>query len=238
MVTHSVILDHRPSFLDEAAGDHSLLRTPFGKANLLRHLCEGIASRPCASFTILTTFEFDEGYTSAMRREAPTLGRITSPAGFTDMLDELEPSDRLLLVDPAAYPVGGLAACDVSRLTDQSNQVAHLVTLDRGRTDAQERVLFDDKGSVRRIQRLYSGVTWINTNAVICTVISTAVARIAADRRFSSLAEFRCSLAARGVPARDVFFEGDTIDLTTEDGLLSVVERSVMDMNGGSAHCR
>lgn len=233
---HSIILDHRPSFLDEAVGEHSLLRTPLGKGTLLRHMCDGMALQPCASITILTTFEFDERYTAAMRREMPSLERITSPAGLTALLDELEPSDRLLLVDPAAYPVGGLTAREVSRLADENDRVAHLVTLDRGGTDARERVLFDHNGSVRRIQRLYSGVTWINTNAVICTVISTAVARIAADRRFSSLADFRSILAARGVPARDVFFEGDAIDLTTEEGLLSVVERSVMDMDQGRPH--
>ncbi len=218
----AIVVDSNVAFSPEGAPSVSLLRMPIGPETVLRHLARLAVEVGCEQLVILSEMDL-QGDGSSLRLDS--LGcdaKVARPAELGSVLAGLEPSDRLLFVDPRYMPSGGFAFAAV--LGDGGFPGAtHLVVLDAGGDGLVERVHCDEKGEVRCIRRTYHQVTHVEANLGMIPCSSVPVSAVQ-ERSFSSLAELRASMTMRGVMNRDVPLTTELFDLTTEPGLLAANE--------------
>ena len=228
MWTFPVLLDCRPGFLPRARGG-SLLLAPLGDGTVLSHLRVRLRAVTGAPPVIVTRFEIDPEYEQAIREVCPDAEAVDTLPGFVERLYTYEPSDRLLLADPACFP---LEAQDpaLARLneSDDPRSVKHLVALERGGEGTKEYVDADSSGRIRSIQRYYDTVTWPFAGGVACSLVPVACLRVSFELPLASLPRLRRVLASEGVPSRDLALEGGAVNLGTEQGLLALNERMVL----------
>jgi lipopolysaccharide/colanic/teichoic acid biosynthesis glycosyltransferase/acetyltransferase-like isoleucine patch superfamily enzyme len=222
-----VVIDSVPPFLAEAGPLASLLLVPLGERTLLSEL--SIALAPLSpSLSVVPSFRWDAEYADAVKGAAAGVEGIVDAEELGRRLATHEPSDVLLIVDPRCYPVSGF---DVQSVVAEPGVdprwVTHLVTLQSTSGSAEECVEVGDDGRVQRIQRYYTSVTWPLTSGHFCTVLPVACTLSARTLPLDSLPALRASLAARGVPSRDVLLGGGAFDLTQERALLALMEQSV-----------
>lgn len=232
MTVFPVFIDCRPAYLRETHS--SLLRMPLGMGSILKHVSSHL-SRSLGEPTILTRFEPDKQYEAACRTDLPELTAVVPARRFRELLDHREPSDWLLLIDPAHFPRGGFEATDMSRTAADPRAVTHWVAGERGGEGAQEHVLLDADGRVRRIQRYYTGITWVATCLVSSSLAAVAALRRVADRSFDSLAGLRQALTAYSIPSRDVQLSRGIVKLDDEVELLYLAEQTVLNITGSNS---
>ncbi len=218
MSVFPVFVDSRPTYFGEV--ETSLLQMPYGHGTILTYLRDHVSPPDAGAPHVLAAFNPPPGYEEAIRRSLPHVGSIVGSGRFGRLLDEFEPSDWLLLIDPAQFPRDGYVRRDLLHLIADTHPVRHMVSTDRGSDCAQERVLLDERGAVRRIQRYYAGVTWVDSCAVSYSLVSASAARVVGDHSVSSLGDLRHILMTRGISTRDWFLSNGTIDLRQEYGLL------------------
>ena len=228
MWTFPVLLDCRPSFLPRARGG-SLLLAPLGDGTVLSHLRARLDAVTTAPPVVVTRFEIDSDYETAIRLACPDAEVVESLPAFAERFHTYEPSDRLLLADPTCFP---LEAGDraIARLGEEgdSSSVWHLLALDQHGDGTREFVDADSSGRVRAIQRYYDSVTWPFASGVAASLVPVACLRMSFELPIGSLARVRRILASEGVPSRDLPLEEGAVSLGTERGLLAMNERMVL----------
>ena len=228
MWTFPVLLDCRPGFLPRARGG-SLLLAPLGDGTVLSHLRARLRAVTGAPPVIVTRFEIDPEYERAIREVCPDAEAVDTLPGFVERFYTYEPSDRLLLADPACFPLDAEDPA-LARLneSDDPRCVKHLVALERGGEGTKEYVDADSSGRIRSIQRYYDTVTWPFAGGVACSLVPVACLRVSFELPLASLPRLRRVLASEGVPSRDLPLEGGAVNLGTEQGLLALNERMVL----------
>ena len=221
MTVFPVILDNRPDYLN--GRNPSLLQLPFGTGTLLEYLRDHVIQGLGAP-SILTTFDVDTAYERGAGEAIPNLQGVYADADFADLLAEHEPSDWLLLINVAQIPAEGFRLRELIRTARNLRMTTHLVAEPSDSRLAQERVLVDQAGTVRRIQRYYAGVTRVENCATSAAMIPTAVAHVAADDPFVSLPALRRTLTSYDVPTHDLRARGTVFDLSQEEGFFSLNE--------------
>ena len=231
MGAYPVIIDSRPPWLRSSNRPTSLLLTPFGTGTFLSHLREAAAQVTEEALIVLAPFEPDAAYERALRRCVPSKLTLMSADRFGELFAAREPSDWLLLIDSRCYPIDGIDLLSMKEDPSGAAGVRHLVGLASGSEGTQELVQFDADRQVRRIDRLYGGVTWIQASGVSSSLVSVASARMLGEERLTSLSALRRALAENGsVPSHDVSLPCATVDLTREDALLGVMERRITEV--------
>ena len=104
MWTFPVLLDCRPGFLRRAQGG-SLLLAPLGDGTVLSQLRRRLGPVAGAPPVIATRFEVDPAYEAAIREICPDAEAVETLPAFIERFYTYEPSDRLLLTDPACFPL-------------------------------------------------------------------------------------------------------------------------------------
>jgi lipopolysaccharide/colanic/teichoic acid biosynthesis glycosyltransferase len=88
----------------------------------------------------------------------------------------------------------------------------------------------DSNGQLRKIRRYYHPVTWPWAHTNVCALIPVASALTARGLDFTSLPSLRRMLSTLGVPSRDVVLRSGAIDLSGEEGLLKLSEKSLVEL--------
>lgn len=224
MWTFPVLLDCRPSFLPRVRGG-SLLLAPLGDGTVLSQLRSRLSAVTGAPPVIATRFEFDGAYEAAIREACPDAEAVEALPAFVERFYTYEPSDRLLVADPACFPLDGRDPA-FARLNEAGDprSVKHLVAIERGEEGTREFVDADSSGRIRSIQRYYDSVTWPFAAGVAASLVPVACLRVAYELPLADLARLRRVLSAEGVPTRDIPLERGAVRLSTEAGLLAMNE--------------
>ncbi len=178
MTIFPVILDSRPPWM---GGDASLLLAPHGTRTLLEHIASHIAGRIQEPMTVLASFPPDDNWQQAIRRTRVPVQTLAPLEQFGRVLAGLEPSDWVLLVDARRCPVRRIDLQPLLSRRPDAPAAAHLVCLAASEQGTQEYVQFDPAGRVRRIQRYYEGLTWLQAAAVFCSIAPVACLRRLVD---------------------------------------------------------
>ena len=231
MWTFPVLLDCRPGFLPRARGG-SLLLAPLGDGTVLSHLRARLAVVTGAPPVIATRFEIDEAYEEAIREACPDAEAVETLPSFVERFYTYEPSDRLLLADPACFLLDARDPA-LARLNegDDPRCVKHLVALERGDEGTKEYVDADSSGRIRGIQRYYDSVTWPFATGVAASLVPVACLRVAYELPLADLQRLRKVLSSEGVPTRDIPLERGAVNLGTEQGLLAMNEAMALSLS-------
>ncbi len=221
-----VLIDARPPYLGESRATRSLLLTPVGLETLIEHVQVSFGSISAHPVTVLTTFEPDEAYVSALRATRAAIEAVLPIRAFAERIHDHQPSDWFLIRDARRVSATPLEIEDiVGDLGNDSRWVRHVVTLAATLGGTSEFVILDPGGRVSRVQRYYESVTWPFASGVACSLLPVASTLMANELPFESLPDLRAALAARGVPSRDLFLQAAVFDLTEERGLLALAEQ-------------
>ncbi|HSD66882.1 MAG TPA: LbetaH domain-containing protein, partial [Vicinamibacteria bacterium] len=180
---------------------------------------------------IATQFEIDAAYEEKIRRACPDAEVVESLPSFAERLYSYEPSDRLLLADPACFALDSSDPA-VARLREDDDPrcVKHIVALDQNGYGTKEYIDADSSGRIRAIQRYYDAVTWPFASGVAASLVPVACLRASFEVPLGSLARLRRVLGSEGVPSRDLPLENGAANLGTERGYLALNERMVLDL--------
>jgi lipopolysaccharide/colanic/teichoic acid biosynthesis glycosyltransferase/acetyltransferase-like isoleucine patch superfamily enzyme len=212
-----VVLDS--PLLDTA--DQSLLGLPLGTGNLLTELMRPAAVAGCDRMLVVTPDEW-AGQRSCRNGFAYSLPlEILSAREFAAFVDRMEPADYVLLVDPRFWPVAGY---DFETIVGQSRAyrgAIHALTIGSDPGSLREQIDYDENGHVRRVQRLYTLMSWPETRAtaLLCSMVP---ARAIREGMPGSLGELREGLIRRGWFTQDVPVASDVYDLSTQEGILEL----------------
>lgn len=221
-----ILIDSKPEYLAREEGAQSLLTLPVGTGTLLQ-AARGWLDDIGHELTVIPTFPTDAEYDETLRRLYDGTLRILAPERFGRHVAGIEPSDWLLLVDVRHHPRAGISIETVRRMARDAGWSSHAVTLDGSVSEAAECVQLDGEGHIRRIQRFYSGRTWVQSAGVVFSVLPAAALKLSGEPAFASLGRLRQLLAARSVPSRDEPIEGGAIDLARQRGALELMELTV-----------
>lgn len=224
MAIYPALIDARPAYLKGNGAPRSLLLTPMSTRTLLGCAYEHVVAATDEALTILTSFAVDPEYDARVRSAGALIDDVISIDDIDEMLDRLEPSDWLLVVDPRCFPMEGAGLRELVRESAESRGAHHLVAMERSRQGTKEYVQLDAQGQVRRIQRYYDGVTWLRTRAVVASLIPVSAAREVSNAALRDLTMLRKSLITGGVISRDIDLQTGVFDLNQEHGLLQLCE--------------
>jgi len=183
---------------------------------------------------VVPAFPYGRRYEQRIRSSVAVDVRVIQPEELAAALDEYESADDLLLLDPKRWPVGDVDLAAAVRRNGDYRAATHWIILGADSERIRERVERDGNGRVKRVCRLYDRATWPDV-ATTGIFLSLASARTVRDARFSSLADLRSALLAKGVLSRDVPLAMDVVDLTQAQGVLALSERMLAeDLRGRS----
>lgn len=208
---------------------------PVGTRTVLRYLTSRVSGLPESEFLVVPTFPFDSDYERALSRHHAHRVEVTAPDKLAWALRGHDPSDFLVVIDPARWPVDGFDFGRAIRDYEHYRAASHLVAIGANADRAREHVECDGKGCVMRVRRLYDRANWpeVATTEVFLSVIPVWSVK---NLTFSSLPELRSMLSANGVLSRDVPEPVDLVNLTEERGLLALNERSLLEAPNGTGH--
>lgn len=231
MNIYPVLLDSRPSYANGATGVSSLLLLPLGEGTVLSHVRSRISAVTAHAPSVFASLDTDStAYAAAVKEADPSIDSVLAPAEFRARLEAYEPSDWLLVVDPVCLPASGLTPESLLRHSMGDPRWArHLVALESSADGTRERVEFDGRGRVRRIQRFYDAVTWPFTTGVSCSLLPASCALLAEGLPWASLAQMRQALASRGIPSRDLPIQDAVVNLGVEEEMLACSERFIAE---------
>ncbi len=219
-----LLIDQKAPYLRSAPGSISLLTLPLGTRSFLDHIAARTAVVAGRELLVMPRFEYDGAYEQEITSCTTRRPRIVPPDTLPDVLGTYEFSDYMMVMDPGRWPVDGIDIAAIVRGLGSYRGVTHAVTIGAAREGTRECVECDGNGRVKRVQRLYSGVTWpeVATSAILFSLVP---ARVVGDLKFTSLPELRRALSTKGVLSRDVPVALDPVDLTEEAGWLALNER-------------
>lgn len=225
MTIYPVFIETTPAFLRFGRERRALLLTPIGT-----HLLAQVWAQRLLEFTretpaVLYPEALDDASPIALARMG-TAG-ATVIASIDEILDRAEPSDWLLLLDPRYYPTENSGLRALAENLSSECEVRHLVAMDQSEQGLREFVQFDAKARVRRVQRFYDGVTWLQTRAVIATLLPVSAAREMSPTMFTELGRLRQGLVSQGIICRDVTLREAVFDLNHEADAVRLFEHRV-----------
>jgi lipopolysaccharide/colanic/teichoic acid biosynthesis glycosyltransferase len=230
MRIYPFLLDSRPAYLQSGGEGVSLLLAPLCNGTVLDFLAEQVAACVPGRLTVLTDFTPTVSYVAAVQRAKPDVEGVLPVEGFLGRLISYPPTDGLLFIDPRCLPP---TALDLRALLDfddsERRWVCHLVALENTPAGTKESVQLDVDGRVQRIQRYYEQVNWPLAAGVVASLLPIASALVPQPMGFGSLWELRGALSALGVPSRDISLSDPTFYLGTEQGLLGLNERLILE---------
>jgi len=234
--TFPILLDSRPRFLGPAP-QASLLLLPVGSGTVLSHLLQRLSSITGTPPLVVAGFDQDRDYEQAIRRLCPEVEAVLSIPAFLEKLNTYEPSDHLLLADPECFPLdpNDRALSCLELHEPDARTATHVVALQGRAEGTQEFVDADASGRVRAIQRYYEAVTWPVAAGVACSRVPVSCLRITDEPPLNSLPRLRRSLAAAGIPCRDVALAGGAVYLGAEAGLLALNEQTLREIGRRAA---
>ena len=212
-----IILDAQPPLsIDNSREPGSLLLLPLGYGTLLSALLERLARLHADSITV---------FGSATREITADGVRVAGRERLRDCVSEAEPSDEFVLIDARLIACDDYATLGSILRRASHDRARHLLArAPRGQV-AAEFVQLARNGTVDRIRRYYDGVTRAGERSVMASAVSAAVLQACPMCQFSTLAEFRLSLAARGIASEDIESDSPAFDVTTVEGYLELHER-------------
>lgn len=225
MTIYPLILDREAPYLKGAGGSASTLLALCGFELVIDRLQRALLRLTDHTLSVVTMFEPDAAYRERLTAHGVQPAEIAPLSGLDRLLTRFEPSDWLLILDAATQPAD---VDDLGRLTaDRAEDYAarHLVYLEQTSTVPREYVQLDPERVVRRIQRYYPGVTWLQTRSVIASLVPASAVQQLAGQALRSPAELRAALAAIGLVSRDVAAGDAALDLHEESGLLGLCAR-------------
>lgn len=233
----SLIIDSLAGYAAPKRDLASLLTLPVGTRSVLGYLTERVSGIADAQCLVMPTFAFDANYENALQRGCNQEVSLTSPENLASALRDHDPSDYLVVIDPARWPVNGFDFAKAIRDYSQYRAASHLISIGGNADRSREQVECDPTGNVKRVWRLYDRTNWpeVASTEIFLSVIPVwSVSEVA----FTSLPELRAALSMHGVLSRDLPEPVDLVDLTSQRGLLALNERSLrtcMDepTNGG-----
>ncbi len=226
MSVFPILVDSRPSYLGDSTTALSLGLMPIGASTLVEYVGSKVSAITHRNIRVVTDFQPCERYSAALRLACPASERAMRLSEFGASLCDYEPSDWLLIVDARYLPSRGFDPTAILRdMFDGPPCATHLIALEENASGTRDRVEFDGRGLVRRIQRYYDEVTWSVTSGVICSLVPVSSALKAISVPLTSLVGLRTALAAQGVPSRDVPIRGGVYDLSRPGGMLGLSEQ-------------
>jgi lipopolysaccharide/colanic/teichoic acid biosynthesis glycosyltransferase/acetyltransferase-like isoleucine patch superfamily enzyme len=204
-------------------GTTSLLTMPLGTATVLDYLCRAAASIDATDVVVLAN---DKTNRAAIARAADGLEcnlRILTEAELDNLIHTLEPSDRMLFIDPRHWPTAGYDFEQLQREADSFSGAVHAIAMGADDTDASERVLIDRDGRVRGIRRLYQRVTRIERPHGSISYSLVPVAALSGCR-YVELTGLPVVLAQKGILSRDVPLDCDLFDVSNDRDYLALCE--------------
>ncbi len=223
MALTAVILDFA-SVADSPDSGESLLRTTLGTATVLPLIAGRLRGLEVDAILVAPAFEPDDAYVrcvSAVLSGAAAHTDIVRLAELHEQLLHAEAADHFLIVDarrlsgpPFAFDrlLKDISRCRVVRHLVYSSQVARV----------RERVVYNGEREVRRVERLYDGVTDYDFSTVGASLFSAAQVRELHRYDLANLNALRLEFVRRGIPSEDVGIKDGMVNLTTEAGLLTV----------------
>lgn len=217
-----------------ATAPASLLSLPLGTGTILDHLVS-IASR-IGSKEIYVRTALDNGLSlernSFDQRNNLICETVTSQQ-LRRKIDDLEPSDLLLIIDPRYWPARGQNFDSAIRSLDGYPGAVHGIAVGTDVTGATERVQCDSNGRVQRIRRLYHRVTHAER---VGGIVAYSIVPVSSMHgvEFDTLSELRLKLSAKGVLSRDIPLDSDVIELTKERGYLALSEQVIHQVVQGN----
>lgn len=228
----AVLLDDQPAWKAAPAdGAASLLTAQMGAHTYVQYLCQSVQAVQAMQIHVVPADELAADEQAALTAEAPVT--ITQREALPQLLDTLESSDLLLIVNARKYPVNGYLFNRLFENNGGGQATRHLVHLRRSSLDAEERILVDPDGSLRAIERVYSGVTQLRTDGVTASLVSVAALRSIQLGRQWSLSDIRVKLASAHIMSNDVAMTTAVLDLSTPRDWLAAVEHQVVRETDG-----
>lgn len=235
MSVHPILLDRRHSFRSRSEPADSVLGVPVGGGRLLARLAAAIGAVTDVRLAVLPSFTPTPEYEACLKAALPNVEVIDSARTLRQRLRGLDPAEEILFIDPSFHPVEGFDQALLERLTAGDRGLArHLVAMESTPGQTKEFVQADEDGRVQKIQRYYHPQTWPFATGVVCSVVPVACLTTVPGSSLSSLAELRAALMMAAVPSRDLPLAGGALDLTTDDGVLHLVDRHIRALPAAS----
>lgn len=214
----------------EYGNGHSLLGLPFGVGSLLDELASAANRAGCDRIIVLCS-EAKIAHL-AVGRDSPMAVTPMTSQQFSNHLEMMEPADYLLIVDPRAWPAVGYDFEAVVRQSCTYRGAIHALSIGSNPGAYREQIDCDQAGQIRRVQRLYSMMTWpeAEESVQLCSLVPAWALR---GSRLGRLCELRSQLMTAGVFTHDIPVPSDVFDLRSEDGLLALSERIAIATVGG-----
>lgn len=226
MAIVAILIDARPRLGRGSLPVPSLLGLPLGPGTIADALRAELRAAEIDRWVIALHGAGGRDHLAAVRTVVPDV-TVLDGAGFGAFLDTWESADWLLFVDARRFPCGELGAVLALKSAMGSALAVHLVHPQRGAAGTRERVLCDEHQRIRVIQRLYDGVTNVETAGVGCSLMSVAMARHLQPADLFDLPAMRTRLTTCGVPSHDCTATGATLDLLRCDDLLALNDRTI-----------
>ncbi len=227
-----IVIDTQPSFLAGTGCGLSLLQMPIGPGTLYDEIEAELRKSGLGRPRVLPLFPARLTYERHLSQRDDLPMDVIAPVLFGDLIETLEPSDWLLIIDVQRMPADLRESRGMLRFTSEQAGAVHLVSRASPYEVTREYVQLDGLRQVCRIGRLYDGITWNQIRGVSCSLVSVAAALHAETGAFASLAELRQILTRRGVASLDLFATGGTYDLSTHQGVLTFVESRLLAQGG------
>jgi lipopolysaccharide/colanic/teichoic acid biosynthesis glycosyltransferase len=199
---------------------------PVGAGSFLDHLAAFIASVREEELLVMPSFRCDGVYERSIRASTSSTVRVIQPSELLTALGEREPSDYLMVVDPAQWPIDDFDIDVVTRDNGDYRGFIHAIALGSDGERLREIVERDENGHVKRVQRVYDRANWPEV-ATDQNLLSIGPVWAMGGIRFTSLGELRSALAAKGVLSHDVPVAVDVANLSTEEGFLALNEKAL-----------
>jgi lipopolysaccharide/colanic/teichoic acid biosynthesis glycosyltransferase len=231
-----LILDYGLPYLCPPSADISLLTLPVGSRPFIDHIIERLGFATAAKqreVLVLPTFPVGDDYARRLQHSTFSQVRILHAEELDTVVADCESEDFLALVDPAWWPATAASFTELLERGAEYRAATHVVALGGRREGVRECVEQDGEGHVRRVQRLYDGVTWPEVGST-GVFLSMVPARLLHGVCFTTLMELRAALSARGLLSRDLPLALDTLDLTCAEGVLAFNEQ-VLEQQAGAA---
>lgn len=213
-----------------AAGNNSLLMLPLGAGLLVDCLVRDLAVLGQSRILVMPPAGQDPPYQDHLDPDTREHLRVVHRDDLAAFLAKAETNDYLLLIDPQHWPATGLDFGTIAARARRFQGATHAIAVGAGGT--RERVEYDARGQIRRVQRLYTPLSWPATTGatILCSVVPS---RAISDISLDCLADLRKQLVGRGVLTQDIPILSDVDALTSQAGILVHNERILAAMLEG-----
>lgn len=232
-----VLVDCIPDYLHSEPSGTSLLLAPVGLSTLMDHISTHLTSLTQERPYVVSMFEPGGEYTNIIKSSCST--PVKSVLSFSDMhalLQQFEPSDVLLLIDPRCWPVYVSELTDaLDKCSEDLREVRHFLAAESTSHGTREMVHTDRSGQVNCIQRYYEGVTWQQSAGVVASLLPVwAIQSIIDDStEVHNPRQLRAIVGQDAIASSTIQLTGGVYDLTSQEGFLQFSEQVTMSVLSG-----